>query len=216
MEKVNNFKIIIGIIMITIGLIILIFELLWWHTYQTGWIGVGAISVILMIGGLLLIIRGQNPTIKSSIMRISSYFSERIEEIQKGAYVPSYRQVKELPEFSGINQRDFRIARKKWYRQNFQTTFFMASSRLENIKAMNLSEQEYDKMQIKRKRNKGKGLIVCGASLLIFTIILLFAVPPFLFSSGGGLGYVGIILFIIIGLFCIGEGIIKRRVKNIS
>jgi len=41
---------------------------------------------------------------KSSIVKLRNYFSDRIEEIKDGSYVPTYEQIKELPEFSGINR----------------------------------------------------------------------------------------------------------------
>ncbi|GAG21675.1 unnamed protein product, partial [marine sediment metagenome] len=36
---------------------------------------------------------------KSSIVKLRNYFSDRIEEIKEGSYVPTYEQIKELPEF---------------------------------------------------------------------------------------------------------------------
>ncbi|MHA2036237.1 MAG: hypothetical protein ACW98X_07375 [Promethearchaeota archaeon] len=202
MEEVNKSKIVIGIITISSGFIKLLFELLWWHSYQTGMLVVGAVSVFLMIGGSLLIKRGRDTSSESSIMRISSYFSERMGEIQEGTYIPSYTQIKELPEFSGISRRVFRIARDKWFKQNFQKSFFMATSRLEAIKTTNLSENEYDNIQIKRKRNKGKGLIVVGALLLIFALIIIIAGDPVILGAAGGLGYVGPIFISVIGVLC--------------
>jgi hypothetical protein len=47
--------------------------------------------------------------------KISNYFSEKIEEIKEGTLVPSYDQVKDLPEFSGINRDEFIIARNGIY-----------------------------------------------------------------------------------------------------
>lgn len=63
-------------------------------------------------------------------MKIMNYFSEKIEEIKQGTYVPTYEQVKMLPEFSGITRNTFRIARKRWYHQNFHMNFNQFSSRL--------------------------------------------------------------------------------------
>jgi len=74
--------------------------------------------------------------------KISNYFSDRIEEIKEGMFVPSYDQVKDLPEFSGINRDEFIISRNgwfkqtfnmspnKWYKQNFHMNFNEYSSRL--------------------------------------------------------------------------------------
>jgi uncharacterized integral membrane protein len=78
----------------------------------------------------------------------------------------------------------------------------MATSRLEAIKTTNLSENEYDNIQIKRKRNKGKGLIVVGALLLIFALIIIIAGDPVILGAAGGLGYVGPIFISVIGVLC--------------
>ena len=57
MGEIKKLKLIIAIIAIILGLMILLFELLWWRTYQTGFVIVGAISVFVMIGGFYLIWR---------------------------------------------------------------------------------------------------------------------------------------------------------------
>jgi MFS family permease len=57
MVEINKLKLIIAIIAIILGLMILLFELLWWRTYQTGFVIVGAVSVFVMIGGFFLIWR---------------------------------------------------------------------------------------------------------------------------------------------------------------
>ena len=81
--------------------------------------------------------------------KIRNYFSNRIEEIKEGTLVPSYDQVKDLPEFSGINRDEFIFARNgwfkqtfhmspnKWYKRNFHISFNEFSSRLDD----NISEK---------------------------------------------------------------------------
>lgn len=71
---------------------------------------------------------------KSSIEKIRDYFSDRIEEIEEGSYVPTYEQVKEKPEFSEINRETFRNARRKWYLYNFGIPFFKFNAQFEKIK----------------------------------------------------------------------------------
>jgi len=57
MGEIEKLKLIIGVIAIILGLMILLFELLWWRTYQTGFVIVGAVSVFVMVGGFFLIWR---------------------------------------------------------------------------------------------------------------------------------------------------------------
>ena len=57
MGEINKLKLIIAIIVIILGLMILLFELLWWQTYQTGVVVVGAASVFVILGGFYLIWR---------------------------------------------------------------------------------------------------------------------------------------------------------------
>jgi len=183
-----------------------------------------AASVILMVGGLLLIIRDLRPTEKSSIMRIGNYFSGRMAEIQEGTYVPSYKQIKELPEFSGINQATFRIARKKWYRKNFQKSSFEFSSRLKSIKAKNLSENEYDKEVKVKNLWVGITLIVIGILIIVGGIVRYYIEEAYCPSAQyacvlhgwGGMGLFGVNF---LGLTTIIVGIIfpyrkRRRTKR--
>jgi len=69
-----------------------------------------------------------------SIEEIRNYFSDRIEEIEEGIYVPTYDQIKNLPEFSEINRDTFRNARRKWYLYNFGIPFFKFNAQFEKIK----------------------------------------------------------------------------------
>ena len=80
---------------------------------------------------------------KSSIVKLRNYFSDRIEEIKDGSYVPTYEQIKELTEFSGISRETFRIARKEQYLQHFRMSHVRFSERLENIKAGFISEKKF-------------------------------------------------------------------------
>ena len=57
MGEIKKLNLIIAIIVIILGLMILLLELLWWRTYQTGFVIVGAVSVFVMIGGFFLIWR---------------------------------------------------------------------------------------------------------------------------------------------------------------
>ena len=80
---------------------------------------------------------------------IMNYFSGRIEEIKEGSYVPTCESVKNLPDFSEISMKTFRIAREQWYSQHINTSFLKYSKRLEIIKARGISPKEYDISQIK-------------------------------------------------------------------
>ena len=71
---------------------------------------------------------------KSLIEKIRNYFSDRIEEIEEGSYVPTYEQVKEMPEFSEVNRETFRNARRKWYLYNYGISFFKFNAQFEKIK----------------------------------------------------------------------------------
>jgi len=105
---------------------------------------------------------------KSLGEKIRNYFSDRIEEIQDGSYVPTWKQIKELPEFSGISREIFKIARKRWYSQNFGMsfrTFNEDSKRYGTIKAKNISNNEYD------KRNKKK-IGFCILTIGVLSILL--------------------------------------------
>ena len=69
-----------------------------------------------------------------SIEEIRNYFSDRIKEIEEGSYVPTYEQVKILPEFNEINRENFRNARRKWYLYNFGIPFVKFNGQLEKVK----------------------------------------------------------------------------------
>lgn len=70
----------------------------------------------------------------SSTEKIRNYFSDRIEEIEEGNYVPIYKQIKKLPEFSEINRVSFRTARRKWYLYNFGMPYFKFNTQIEKSK----------------------------------------------------------------------------------
>ena len=61
--------------------------------------------------------------------KIKSYFSDRMEEIKDGTYIPYYERIKNMPEFKGINYDTFIIARDEWYLHHFHTPFDKISSR---------------------------------------------------------------------------------------
>ena len=85
--------------------------------------------------------------------KIRNYLTDRIEEIKEGTFVPSYVQVKDLPQFSGINRDEFIIARNEWFKQ------------LPHL-ASYLSEEEYG--QIPRKILKKKILFLVLVSFFVF------------------------------------------------
>ena len=70
---------------------------------------------------------------KVLIEKINNYFTDRIEEIKEGTYIPSYDKIKDLPEFSGISQAEFIVSRNEWYKQTFHTNSNEYSSRLAKI-----------------------------------------------------------------------------------
>jgi hypothetical protein len=115
--------------------------------------------------------------LKFQIEKIRNYFSNRIEGIKEGKFVPYYDKVKNLPEFSGINQDAFIIARNgwfkqtfhmshhKWYNQNFHMTISEYSSRL----ASNLSVEGTDGFDIQRNlpdRQKSTEPLTLGEKLI--------------------------------------------------
>ncbi len=71
---------------------------------------------------------------KSPVENIRNYFSDRIKEIEDGVYVPTYEQVKGLPEFNEVNRENFRNARRKWYLYNFGMSFVKFNAQLEKVK----------------------------------------------------------------------------------
>lgn len=62
----------------------------------------------------------------STIIKIKNHLSDRLEEIKNGTYIPYYDRFKELPEFRGIDQKTFEIARREWYKQNLPKDKFKA------------------------------------------------------------------------------------------
>jgi len=107
---------------------------------------------------------------KSSIAKLRNYFSDRIEEIKEGSYIPTYEKIKELPEFSEVKRETLRIARQKWYSQHFGMSYLKYSKRLETIKERGISEKEYDKKYIKGKRNNGFCILIIGVIGIVFAL----------------------------------------------
>jgi len=110
--------------------------------------------------------------------KIRNYFTDKIEEIKEGTFVPSYDQVKDLAEFSGINRDPFIFARDEWFKQTFhmssnkwyKQTFHMSLSEYSSRLASDLSEEDYVlKLRKEKKKNKKPGLIafVCVVGILI-------------------------------------------------
>jgi len=92
------------------------------------------------LGGIFLIYwgnrvsKGKDIIAKSSVENIRNYFSDRIEEIEEGVYVPIYEQVKILPEFNEITRENFRNARRQWYFYNFGMSFYKFNTQSEKVK----------------------------------------------------------------------------------
>jgi len=137
--------------------------------------------------------------------KIRNYFSDRIEEIKKRTFIPSYDKIKDLPEFSGITRDAFIIVRNGWYKQNFHMNFYEFKSYL----ASGLSEEEYvlklrrkrmdkeiDIKRIKGKSNIGLCCLIPGV-LCIFNILLF--IPNYSFGAIAWVAGIpfGIILMVI-------------------
>lgn len=75
-------------------------------------------------------ILADNPLIEE----IRNYFSDRIDEIEEGIYVPIFEQVKALPEFNEITRENFRIARRQWYFYYFGMSFYKFNLQPEKVK----------------------------------------------------------------------------------
>jgi len=113
---------------------------------------------------------------KASREKIRNYFSDRIEEIKEGTFIPSYDQIKDLPEFSGIKRDAFRIARKKWYKQNLHASFYEFSSRF---------DKEYEKKYLKEKRKNGLCYLIPGVIIIVFVTFSLLGVLGTVFLVTG-------------------------------
>ena len=105
---------------------------------------------------------------ESIIMKIRNYFSERIEEIKQGTYVPTYEQIKGLPEFSGINRETFRVARSGWFRENFHMNVYKFSSRVKS----GLSPKDYDRKVRMKKVIIGVIILILGLLSIILAIFI--------------------------------------------
>lgn len=108
--------------------------------------GGGFFPPITLIGGVLVLIAGLivlgikggeiltgGESEKIGKIRIGNYFSDNMEEIKEGSFIPTYEKIKELPEFSGVNRETFRIARRQWYKQHFHMPFVKFTARLEKV-----------------------------------------------------------------------------------
>jgi hypothetical protein len=93
---------------------------------------------------------------------IMTYFSNRLEEIKAGSYVPTYDTFKVLPEFNEISAKSFKTAREQFYSQYFHTTFLNYSKRLEIIRPKGISQEQY----IRSQKKKGIILLVVGFVLI--------------------------------------------------
>jgi hypothetical protein len=80
------------------------------------------------------------------IEKIKNYFSDRIEEIKEGTFVPSWDNFKDLPEFSGTYRDNFIKARNGWYKQIFNTSFKKFSSYLASGQIDLMSQSDLAKM----------------------------------------------------------------------
>jgi len=149
---------------------------------------------------------------KSLGEKIKNYFSDRIEEIQDGTFIPHYERFVNLPEFSGINRRTFKIARNEWYLQHFSMPFVKFTARSEKIKKIMDKEIEYKK-QLKGKRNNGLCFLIPGA--IIFIWALYFGISANWPGSMAAIAWVygipfGIILMVI-GIILIKYNSIKGK-----
>ncbi|MHA1987617.1 MAG: hypothetical protein ACW98D_13340 [Promethearchaeota archaeon] len=135
--------------------------------------------------------------VKTSITKLRNYFSDRFEEIKDGTYLPSYKQIKELTEFSDINRSTFRVARRGWYRQNFHMSFYTFSSRLKNIRESDLIEKEYSK-------RGGVVLIILGVIVIVLVIWIGLVLEPI---SGQGWDVIGWVFGIPFGIILMVIGI---------
>ena len=132
---------------------------------------------------------------KSIVIKIRNYFSERIEEIKQGTYVPTYEQIKMLPEFSEISRETFRVARSGWFRNNFHMNFYKFSSRLKS----GLSTKDYDrKVRVKR--------IIIGVIILILGVLSIL-LALFVQVISNGYGDYWVILFVT-AIILIGIGLL--------
>ena len=145
---------------------------------------------------------------KSLSEKLRNYFSDRIEEIKDGSYVPTYEQIKELPEFSGINRNTFRIARKKWYRTNFRMSFLKHSK----LKASSLPEKEYNKKYLKGKLKNGLIVLIIGAIGFVFGFSYGTWVEWSSYDVGVIFSFIGVlwgIILMVIGLILVLKNSIK-------
>ena len=126
------------------------------------------------------------------LARVKNYFSDRIEEIKKGTYVPTYKQIKTLPEFEWVSEETFKVARKEWFLQHFGMRAKKFAAHLKAIKESNLSELDrnnyiaqleetkpqyiseteskaYAIKKLKRSANNGLYFLVPGVILLVIS-----------------------------------------------
>ncbi|NHJ20215.1 MAG: hypothetical protein EAX91_04665 [Candidatus Lokiarchaeota archaeon] len=171
------------------------------------------------------------------LAKIKNYLSNRIDEIKEGSYVPSYKQIKALPEFKGVSEETFNVARKEWYLRHFgmRAKKFTAHlklikegnlselvrnnymTQLEETKPQYISEKEYTEYAIKKlKKDVYNGLcfLIPGVLLLANALVVMIVLHWDWNYIGGYVQLASIIMCI--GLFAMGIGIlvmIHPRIK---
>jgi len=121
----------------------------------------------------------------SIIIKIKNHFSDRIEEIKDGTYIPYYHRFKDLPEFRGIERKTFEIARREWYKENLPASY---------VKPLVIV-----KKRLKRSFTNGFCFLFIGVILLVLGLVYGGV------SNWSG-GYESILLWI--GIFLMVVGII--------
>lgn len=104
-----------------------------------------------------------------NVAQIKNYFSDRIEEIKKGTFVPSWDQIKDLPEFKGTYRSDLINAQDSWYKE----TFVMSFKDFYMYLASGLSEEDYAlKLIIKKLRLSGGVFFFIGVLSTLGAILV--------------------------------------------
>lgn len=93
----------------------------------------------------------------SIIIKIKNHLSDRIEEIRDGTYIPYYERFKDLPEFRGIEQETFEIARREWYKENLPASY---------VKPL-----VFVKKRLKRSLTNGFCFLFIGVILLVLGLV---------------------------------------------
>ncbi|MHA1461208.1 MAG: hypothetical protein ACTSO8_06975 [Promethearchaeota archaeon] len=135
---------------------------------------------------------------KPSSKKIRSYLTDRIEEIKAGTFVLSYDQIRDLPEFSGIKERAFNIARNKWYEDNFHMSFRAFSPLKAREKESNSG---VEKAILKGKRKWGIASMIIGMISIVYGT---FFIPRYSFLIIGSFFFTALgIILTVIGLILI-------------